>query len=247
MTTPSVLRAGVLKRKQSLYQVAQEEIKAYILRHSLKPGDPLPPESELAQRLGIGRNSVREAVKALEALGILETRQGSGLFVRGFSFDAILSNLPYSLVFQVKELTDLLEVRSYLEHATVERVLKGATPEQLAKLHGLLDRMRRDAEGGIYSAEDDRQFHQTLYENVDNRVLVGIMDVFWGLLLQVQQQQRDAIPEPSDPMDTYRRHAQIVQALEKRDVQAMRAAFHGQHVGIETRLRAYQEHRASIT
>jgi DNA-binding FadR family transcriptional regulator len=64
-----------LKRKQMLYQVVQDEVKSYILRNDLKAGDPLPPETELAQQLDVSRNSVREAVKGLEALGILETRQ----------------------------------------------------------------------------------------------------------------------------------------------------------------------------
>jgi DNA-binding FadR family transcriptional regulator len=237
-------KTGITRRRQPLYQAAQEEIKAYIIRHSLGPGDPLPPETELAQQLGIGRNSVREAVRSLEAVGILETRQGSGLFVRGFSFSSILSNLPYGMVFQVKELTNILEVRSYLEHATVERVLKSATPEQLTRLHDLLERMRQEAERGAYSADDDRLFHQILYESVDNRLLVEIMDIFWVVLQQVQQ--HNPLPAPFDPMDTYRRHARIVEALENHDVQAMRAAFHRQYIGIEARLHAFHKHRSSI-
>jgi DNA-binding FadR family transcriptional regulator len=227
-----------------LYQSVQEEIKSYIIRNSLGPGDPLPPEAELAQQLGVGRNSVREAVKSLEAVGILEARPGSGLFVRGFSFASILSNLPYGMAFRVKELTELLEIRAYLEHATVERVLNAATPEQLASLGSLLERMRQDAERGAYSADDDRLFHQMLYENIDNRLLVEIMDIFWVVLQQVQQ--HNPLPAPFDPMDTYQRHARIVEALEGRDVHAMWAAFHRQYIGIEARIRAFHAYRSRV-
>ncbi len=74
-----------LKRPQFLYQAVQDEVKAYILEQSLMPGDALPPETELAEQLGVSRNSVREAIKSLETLGIVEARTGAGLFVRNFS------------------------------------------------------------------------------------------------------------------------------------------------------------------
>ena len=67
-----------LGRGQLLYQAVQDEIKSYIVQYSLKPGDLLPPEAELAQQLGVSRNSVREAVKSLETLGIIESRPRHG-------------------------------------------------------------------------------------------------------------------------------------------------------------------------
>src|SRR5258708_3137318 len=73
-----------LKRTPLLHQI-QEEIKSYVIRNDLRPGDALPSEGDLARQLGIGRNSVREAVKSLEVLGILEARAGSGLFVKAFT------------------------------------------------------------------------------------------------------------------------------------------------------------------
>ncbi|HZQ05535.1 MAG TPA: GntR family transcriptional regulator, partial [Anaerolineae bacterium] len=91
-----------MKRRQLLYQTVQEEIKNYIIENELRAGDPLPTEGELARQLDISRNSVREAVKSLEALGILEARSGSGLFVRNFNFDSILDNLPYGIMFSLE-------------------------------------------------------------------------------------------------------------------------------------------------
>ena len=73
-----------LKHRPPLYEVLQQKIKNYIIQNSLKPGDRLPSETELAQQLGVSRNSVREAVKALEMLDIVETRSGAGLFVGDF-------------------------------------------------------------------------------------------------------------------------------------------------------------------
>jgi DNA-binding FadR family transcriptional regulator len=84
-----------LINKQPLYKVVQEEIKSYIVRHELKPGDPIPNEMELIRMFGVSRTVIREAVKSLEALSILEVRAGSGLFLRNFSFDPIFDHLAY--------------------------------------------------------------------------------------------------------------------------------------------------------
>jgi DNA-binding FadR family transcriptional regulator len=212
-----------LQRKDLLYKVAQKEIKSYIIVHSLKPGDPLPSETELSQQLNISRNSVREAIKSLETLGILEARPGAGLFVSDFSFEPLLSHLGYGMLFDLKNLSDLLEVRSCIECGMVPRVIAAVTRQQLGRLRAVTERMRGEAERGRYSTEDDREFHQLLYENMDNAVVGKLLDVFWVALQQARA--RASIPWPSGPMDTYRRHMTILEALETKNVKAMQAAM----------------------
>ncbi|HZW29775.1 MAG TPA: FadR/GntR family transcriptional regulator [Isosphaeraceae bacterium] len=229
----------VLQRRDLLYKVAQEEIKSYIISNQLKPGDAVPPETELAQQFNISRNSVREAVKSLETLGILEARPGSGLFVRNFSFDPILSNLGYGIMFDLKQVADVLEVRSVIECGMAERVLRAVVPEQLDRLRAVLARMRQLAERGEYSAEDDRLFHQVLNERLDNTLVSKVLDIFWVVFYQAKQ--RAAIPEPADPMETYERHAEIVEALEQDDVQGFQVAMARHHQGIRRRLKRAQE------
>jgi len=226
----------VVKRRPPLHQAVQEEIKSYILQRSLRAGDPLPPEGELARQLNISRTSVREAVKSLEALGILEARPGSGLFVRKFSFDSILDNLGYSILFDGKPLLDILEVRSHIEYGMVERVIEASTPEQIAELQEILNRMRAAAQVGHYSADDDRAFHQVLYRNVENSLAQKIVDIFWMAFHQVQE--RSAIPGPTNLMETYQRHVEIVDALKARDVEQMRLVIQHHFNGVRARLRA---------
>src|SRR5688500_18764171 len=149
-----------------LYESTQERIKEYILSHRLRGGDALPPEGRLAQDLGISRTSVREAVKALESLGILETRPGVGLFVRSFSFDPIVDNLGYSLAFDKHKLAELLAVRKQLEAGFVEEVAARATPAQLRVLRSVVDRMGERVAHETQTTnfqEEDRFFHRTLY------------------------------------------------------------------------------------
>ncbi len=236
---PPIAPIRPLRRKQLLYQLAQEAIKSYIIEHSLKPGDPLPSETDLAQQLGIGRNSVREAVKALEALGILEARAGAGIFVRTFSFDSILDNLAYGLHFEIKRLADVLEVRYHIEYGMVPRVIESQTPQQLRHLHGLLAQMREIADRGRYSAEQDETFHRLLYENIDNSVLLKVLHVFWAIYRQAQDMV--SMPEPADPLDTYQRHAELVQALEARDIGAMQTAMARHRKGVDSRVRMLEQ------
>jgi DNA-binding FadR family transcriptional regulator len=234
-----------LKRKQMLYQAVQDEVKSYILQNDLKAGDPLPPETELAQQLDVSRNSVREAVKALEALGILETRQGTGLFVRHFSFDPILDNLAYGMLFDLKHLSDVLEVRCQLELGMVEKVVQKVTHGQVQRLREILDEMRVAAEQGIYSAEADRAFHQHLYENVKNILLWRILDIFWEV--QRHAIQYRAMPAPTDPMESYQVHIPIMDALEAGNAEAMRAAIASHYQGIERRIQRFQEAQSKQT
>jgi DNA-binding FadR family transcriptional regulator len=224
-----------LKRRQLLYQAVQEEIKKYILTNGLGPGDPLASEGELAAQLDISRNSVREAVKSLEALGILEARPGSGLFVRNFTFDSILDNLPYGIMFALEQLSNLMEIRFHIEYGMMERVSEESTPEQLAHLHEVLDRWRVLAAQGHYSAVDDRLFHQILYENVDNPILLQILDIFWVVFRHAQTEAD--LPDVRNPRHTFKIHEDLVKALERHQVHTMRELMIEHREGIEARIR----------
>lgn len=211
------------KDRPLLHRIAQEEIKAFILRSALKAGDPLPSEGDLAERLNISRNSLREAVRSLEALGIIEARPGAGLFVRDFSFDPILNGLAYGLLSDLNEVNDMIEVRFYLEVGMAEHAVAAVTDEQVERLREILARMYAAAKNGIYSAEDDRAFHQVLWEKVGNTILPKIIDVFWIILHHAQA--NGAVPNVGDPIDTYRRHLELANALEKRDLKTLQTAM----------------------
>ncbi len=229
-----------LEHRSPLYEILQQKIKNYIIQNSLKPGDRLPPETELAQQLGVSRNSVREAVKALEMLDIVETRSGAGLFVGEFSFDALLDNFGYGIMFNLTELADILEVRFHVEYGMIPRAVEAVTPEQIKRLRDIVEQMYVAAKNDNYSAKNDRLFHQTLWENVDNRVVGKILDVFWGILYQARKQT--PVPDPGDLMQTYERHLKIVEALEKQDVKALQRSMVFHYGGIRKRLEGIYKH-----
>lgn len=231
--------------RQSLFQLLQSAIKDYILDNGLGAGDPLPSESDLAEQLGVGRNSVREAIKSLEVLGIVEARTGSGLYVRGFSFDSILANLPYSALSGPNALSDSLDVRLLLELGVVDRVVKGRSEDQLARLGHILSDWKGEAEAGSYSADLDREFHRVLCSQLENPLLRSLIDVFWEVYQQAVA--RDVLQEPSDPWDTYQRHVAVFDALEAGDSEELDSAFRAHLPGIARRVQEAASRQAPHT
>ena len=132
-----------LKKAPSLHVSVQESLRGYIDENRLTAGEPLPPEGDLAQQLGVSRNSVREAIKALESVGILETRRGIGVFVKEFSFQPLLDNLAYGLGDALREIEELSRVRRVLETGLIDKTVEMIGEEDLAALRQVTERMRR--------------------------------------------------------------------------------------------------------
>lgn len=224
---------GPIERPPSLHHSVQGAIRAYILKHGLRAGDALPPEHELARQLGVGRNSVREAVKALDSLGVLEARRGSGLFVRAFSFEPLLASLPYGLLVDLQELAELLEIRRVLETGMIESAIATVGEPGLQELRLTVERMAARAALGEAFLDEDRRFHQLLFAGLGNRTLLKLLEVFW---LTFRQAAEHADIGNTDPMRTYRDHAAIVEAVAAGDATEARRALDRHYEGITDRL-----------
>lgn len=223
-----------LERPPTLHQSVVNAIKTYLSENSFKPGDPFLPETELAKRLGVSRNSVREAVKALESLGILESRRGVGVFVRDFSFDPIFDNLPYALIQDLKELSELLEIRRVLEIGMIGKVIPAMSDSDIEILESILARMQVRAEQNLPFKVEDREFHQQLFHHADNTILLKLLDMFWVLLDKAGQYTNLADPYPPQ---TFLVHVAIVEAVAEKDVAKAQAALDKHYSGINSLLK----------
>lgn len=223
-----------IRRRELIHHAVQAALKEHIVSQRLQAGDALPPEGELARALGVSRNSVREAVKALQSVGIVEARSGTGLFVREFSLDSVLDHMAFGMLFNVDALREILDVRLIIESGMAERVLAGVTPAQLGHLHAILDDWREATTRGEYPAQSDRAFHAALYENDDNHLVGRVLDAFWRVFYEARA--RALVPEPVDPSDTFQLHVAIAEAVESGDVEALRSAVNAHHEGIRRRV-----------
>src|SRR5215216_7156699 len=109
-------------------------IKDYIIENELQPGDKLPTEEQLAAALQVGRTAVRETFRRLEALGIVESRQGVGRVVREFNFDPILNGLYYGLVFRRDSIIQVLEIRRALDDYFIRDAIQNMRAEDILQL-----------------------------------------------------------------------------------------------------------------
>ena len=184
---PSVRQLKPLRRPPSLHVSVQESLRSYIEDNQLKAGDALPPESFLAQQLGVSRNSVREAIKALESVGVLETRRGIGVFVKEFSFQPLLDNLAYGLGDGLRDIEELRELRRVLETGLIHKTVEMIGEEDLAALRQVTERMRQRAERNESFVEEDEQFHRLLFRCQNNRMLTGLIEVFWRAFYKAVQ------------------------------------------------------------
>jgi DNA-binding FadR family transcriptional regulator len=208
-----------IARAPLLHMSVQESVRAYIEHNRLRAGEQLPHEGELARLLNVSRNSVREAVKGLESLGIVEVRRGIGVFVKEFSFETLLDNLAFGLQETFQEVENVLEVRRILEVAMIEEAIEKITPEDLLELRATLDVMKEKASRRQGFGFEDQRFHQLLFRGVNNRVLSRLNDVFWIAFYKAANFAN--LDDPA-PLQTWRAHYAIYEAVLARDLAAAR-------------------------
>lgn len=148
-----------------------EALKRFILVNQLAPGTRLPPERQLASALFVGRNLVREALNSLVALGIVEKRLGSGVYVREFDTNYLAEQISYGLREDSAYWEHLLEARVELEVMIAPLAARSINDAQLARLKDLFATMRRQAELNEGLEEADYAFHQHLVASAGNPVL----------------------------------------------------------------------------
>src|SRR5258706_16443343 len=129
----------------ALTDEAIERIKEMIVSGELRPGDRLPKEADLAERLGLSRNSLREAVKALSMIRVLDVRQGDGTYVTSLEPNLLLDALSFVVDFHRDDtVLQFLEVRRILEPAATALATARMTPEDIVKLQSVLDQLGDD-------------------------------------------------------------------------------------------------------
>jgi len=192
-----------------------------IFRGQFKPGDQIMPERELAQALGVSRPTVREAIKKLVTMGLLEHRQGQGTFVR--STDSQREHNPLAAVIEGHDasLEELLEVRMGLESQSAILAAQRATAEDIQVLERALEAMLAENAAGRLGIEDDVSFHMALAFASKNPVQVYLMKNFYDLLhFGIRENLQALWEEPASLPIIARQHRKIFDAIKNHDPEA---------------------------
>lgn len=226
-------------RSSRLYEQIVQQIEDSILKGTLKAGDQLPSERELALKFGVSRTAVREAVKALHEKGLVEAYSGRGTFITNGTSHAVRQSINLMMrIDQADGSAYLAEVRQILEPEIAAMAATRIQEPQLALMReafSVMGRALKDPEAYI---EADLDFHLALAEAVENPLILSLLDSIVGLL---REQRMKIFFEEGGPERGQYHHARILAAIEKRDVEASRAAMRDHLLQVSEDCSAHQE------
>ena len=207
-----------------------EQLLSYVVRGSWKPGDRVPPERELCQQLGIARTSLREALKAMELVGMLDSRVGDGTFVCPRS--EFLSR-PLLWAFtgtDHDELQEIMEARTIIEENLAGLAARRGTGEQIDKINEAVQMMRDSIARGDSILDADMAFHLAVSAAAQNGVLTNAVHLLRNLMRQWIYYK---LMIPDIPEIVLKRHVAIYRAIAARKANAARNAmrFHLEETG----------------
>ena len=205
--------------RNKVYQEVAKRLERRITEE-LKPGDLLPPERELVRMLGVSRGSIRDAIRTLELMGLLEPRQGIGTVVCDPATTA--HSLAVAFIERQKPVADLLDFRKMIEPPLAHRAALAVSPAELAEMEHILLRQEDKIRRGEVAVEEDAEFHYSIALASDNLAVLKVVDVLMDLLrdtrarsLQVEGRQEKSLAA----------HRRILSALTKGDAAAAEAAM----------------------
>jgi GntR family transcriptional repressor for pyruvate dehydrogenase complex len=200
-------------RRNKVYEEVARRLEKLIVER-MKPGDMLPPERELAETFGVSRSSIRDAIRRLELVGMVEPRQGAGTVVRQLSTDTVVNPLTAVLVQKRKLVVELLDVRKMLEPPLASRAASHASASDIAELEDILRRQDEKLRHGDPAIEEDSEFHYTIAMASDNSVVLKILDVLMDLLRETRER---ALQVEGRPQKSIAGHRRILAAIKRHD------------------------------
>ena len=208
-------------KRESVAEMVARRILDMVTSKALKPGDQLPPERDLAEQLGVSRPSVREAIRGLSILGVVQTRQGGGAFITGLDADALLGPIRFFLSLDKMNIRELYDARSLIEGDVARRAAQHMDAAQLDALEAiLLDQESTLDDPGEFRLSDFR-FHEAIWIGSGNSFLKRIGESLNALGLEFR---RRASERPEVLAQSLRDHRALFEALRAHDPGAAAAA-----------------------
>ncbi len=212
-----------LVRTSRLYEQIVQQIEESICNGTLKSGDQLPAERELAQRFGVSRTAVREAVKALREKGLVEAYSGRGTFITDGTSQAVRHSLDLMVkIGQQDGASHLAELRAMLEPEIAAVAAGRVQDSDLVTMHEAVEVMDRSDKNPDAYIEADLDFHLALAEAAANPLILSLLDSIVGLL---REQRMRIFRVPGGPERGQFHHKRILKAMERRDADAAREAM----------------------
>jgi GntR family transcriptional repressor for pyruvate dehydrogenase complex len=208
--TARVERALRPLKRSRLYEEVMERLRELIDVQGLEPGDRLMSERELAERLGVSRASVRQALTALEVIGLVRVRHGGGVFLARAP-DDVLPSLARELLDRYEQLPAVIEVREAIETQTARLAARRRNDRDLEAMRDALEAMEAAVRSGGEPADGDAAFHTAIVRAARNPLLERL----WADLSEpIDQTRRASLARPGRPPRSLAAHRTILEAIE---------------------------------
>lgn len=208
-------------RKNRVHEEVAKQIERLIVQ-KMHPGDKLPAERDLAEMLGVSRSSIRDAIRRLEIVGLVEPRQGAGTVVREISTETLVSPLSSVIAHRRQLVGELLDFRRMLEPPLAARAATHASNGEIAGMDEILRRQDKKVRQGELAVEEDTEFHYRIALASGNSVVLKVMDVVMDLLRETRSR---SLQTEGRPQKSLAGHKRILAAMKRRDAAAAETAM----------------------
>lgn len=213
-----------MRRGSSASRRAQDAVVSYIREHHLSPGSPLPSEAVLCAELGCSRSALREAMRTLVSLDVVEVRHGHGTYVSQVSMAPLIESMVLRVLLDssrsIENLGHVVELRQLIDHSLVPELIEAWRGADLNPLIEIVEQMRTRRLRGEPFTEEDERFHTLLLERIPNPVSVELALAFWSIHMRLMDELGVSFPEEIGHV--VEAHAAIVRALQAGDAERLR-------------------------
>lgn len=209
-------------KNSKIYENIVEQIKKMVMQGRLKTGDRLPSERELAENLKVSRTSVREALRILESIGLIDCRSGEGNFIKDVNIDSLANSVVLGIPFQKGTSLELFEARKIIEPGIVRLAAERVTDEDILNMESILERQKSLVEEGKSICDIDDEFHRSIAEASRNKMVVKIINT----LIELEAETNESSMKIKErPRQSLKSHANIVKYLKTGEKEKARKAM----------------------
>ncbi|WP_319561584.1 FadR/GntR family transcriptional regulator [Marispirochaeta sp.] len=218
-----------MTKKAGLEPIVKEPLKKALMKqltrfiwNDLEDGDKLPTEKELSDQLQVGRSSIREALRSIEAMGLLEVHRGSGYYVTKKTGNLIRGPIELVLSQDTQPLFEIIEARAIFESALADLIIQRISDKEITEAEAAVQELKENVDNPDKALAADHRFHKILYEAVHNTVVFHIHDLVSQIIKNIPGSY---LHSRDYTEDTYYFHDKMLQALRNRDGNALREAI----------------------
>jgi GntR family transcriptional regulator, transcriptional repressor for pyruvate dehydrogenase complex len=208
-------------RRDKVYEGVAKQIERLILK-KLQPGDKLPSERELVETLGVSRSSIRDAIRSLELMGMVEPRQGAGTIVREISSDSLANPLANTLKRKEELIGELLDFRKMFEPELAARAATRASVNEVSEMEEILKRQEAKLRAGENAIAEDSEFHYAIALASGNSVVLKVLDTLMDLL---RDSRVRSLQVEGRPQKSLAGHERILAAIIRHDAAGAKVAM----------------------